>query len=260
MSPTMEIVSATSCSRGHFMELYPLAESLKRIGFAGFYDGIKFDNKDSLANVYNERIEKSGADILIFVHDDVFIEDVFFKEQVEEGLGHFSVLGIIGNRRIMPYQATWHHHKQGENVVEDSTFWSGSYGQGACPFFSHITRYGDSKKECELLDGVFLAAYKQDLLDHNIRFDTDPRFSFHMYDVIFSIKVRQVGLTLGTWPISTTHRTVKYYDSVWAQAANDYIEEYWGLENPKEEKNILTFKRLSLKRVRDAYTIKQEGE
>jgi GT2 family glycosyltransferase len=80
--------------------------------------------------------------------------------------------------------------------------------------------------DCELLDGVFLAARKSALLGNEVLFDS--RFDFHFYDLDFCRSARQRGLRLGTWPICLTHQSKGAFDSErWIEKYHAYIAK-WG--------------------------------
>ena len=86
--------------------------------------------------------------------------------------------------------------------------------------------FGPIVGECELLDGVLLAARASGLRQAGVRFD--PRFRFHFYDLDFCRTARAAGLHLGTWPIALTHRSSgNPYSDEW-NAALELYREKWG--------------------------------
>ena len=114
---------------------------------------VTLSNSTGLPEIYNRRIRESAHDILVFVHDDVWIDDYFLATRVIDGLGLYHVIGVAGNTRLVDSHVAWHLRK-GE---WDFPHLSGSVAHGAAPF-GRISHYGDSPRECELLDGVLLAA------------------------------------------------------------------------------------------------------
>lgn len=61
---------------------------------------ISFNNSSALADTFSPRITaRDGADILVFAHDDVWLDDFFIVEHVAEGLSAFDLIGVVGNRR-----------------------------------------------------------------------------------------------------------------------------------------------------------------
>jgi GT2 family glycosyltransferase len=212
----IEILSATRCNAQEFRQT-ALAQSLHRLSHdPRLVFHVAYSNSAGLSEIYNRRIQQSTNTILVFVHDDVWIEDYFLADRVIDGLNVYDVIGVAGNRRLIDSHVAWHLN----NGVWDFPHLSGSVAHGTAPF-GHIFRYGDSPQECELLDGVLLAARRSVLLENSLSFDT--RFSFHFYDLDFCRTVRQRGLLVGTWPIAITHKSAGAFGSAqWTQALAVY--------------------------------------
>ena len=215
MSATIEIVSATRLTQEEFLAKSALGLSLRRFQRDGrLRAAVAFSNAKGLPEVYNARITaQDGRDVLIFVHDDVWIDDYFLPERVLEGLAAYDVIGVAGNRRRVPGQTAW-------AFIDEKRTWdqranlSGRVAHGKHPFGA-VSDYGDAvSAECELLDGVFLAARRARLLEKGVLFD--KRFDFHFYDMDFCRTARRAGLRLGTWPVCLTH-----------QSGGDFTAEAW---------------------------------
>ena len=75
----LSIVSATRFSSQEFIEQAPLGASLKRLSFDKRVSAkIFFENKLGLSLVYNDALDSpQAAEILVFNHDDVWIDDYF---------------------------------------------------------------------------------------------------------------------------------------------------------------------------------------
>lgn len=222
----IEIVSATRHSKTKFWKSSPLGQSLLR-----FKDDpritsfIAFENLAGLPEIYNARIDsQDSAKVLVFMHDDVWIDDIFFVDRILEGLARFNIIGVAGNRRRVANQSIW-------AACDDEDTWdsihnlSGSIASGASPF-GKISWFGNSPAPCELLDGVFLASPKETLRTTHVRFDSMFRFNF--YDLDFCRSARSQGLTLGTWPICLTHQSDgKFYGNPqWVEARLRYLEKW----------------------------------
>jgi hypothetical protein len=210
-SAKIEIVSATRLSEKEFWNTSALGSSLQRIkDDQRLTTHIVFNNTRGLPHIYNERINaESDADILVFMHDDVWIDDFFFGDRVFDACNEFDVVGVAGNRRRVDFQPAW--------IFVDTNFtWdnesnlSGSIGTGPNALLGQVTFFGHVPAKCELLDGVFLAAKKSTLVNNAIVFD--PRFDFHLYDMDFCRSARDKGLRLGTWKISLTHLSGGNFD------------------------------------------------
>lgn len=201
----IEIVSATRKSEEEFSKKAALGISLQRLAEdTRLVARVAFENRRGLPEVFNERILSSDDnEILIFVHDDVWIDDYFLADRVIDGLKTYDVIGVAGNRRRVQGQPAW-------AFIDDKFTWddksnlSGRIAHGAYPF-GGISMFGATPADCELLDGVFLAARKSTLKSSGVLFDAP--FDFHFYDMDFCRSAREKGLRLGTWPICLTHQS-----------------------------------------------------
>lgn len=208
-----------------FWEKSPLGQSLRRLAAdTRISSFIAFENRRGLPEVYNARLQsEKSPDILVFVHDDVWIDDFFIADRLIDGLNRFDVIGIAGNRRRLPGQTGWMFLDERFTRDEVSNF-SGSIAHGKFPF-GPVSFFGPAPAECELMDGVFLAARKSTLLAQHVAFD--PQFDFHFYDLDFCRTARQQGLRLGTWPICLTHQSGGAFGSpAWRDKYQRYLEKW----------------------------------
>jgi len=221
----IEFVSATRLSERDFWKESALGLSLRRLVFdPRFAVHVAFANSAGLPDVYNSRIwEGNRSKILVFVHDDVWIDDYFLADRVIAGLQAFDIIGVAGNRRRVAGQRAWHYVRAPGDV--DPADRSGAIAHGRNPFGT-VSFFGQAPAECELLDGVFIAARLQTLLERSLRFD--PLFSFHFYDLDFCRAARAAGLRLGTWPICLTHQSGGSFESPAWQGAYDKYRKKWG--------------------------------
>jgi GT2 family glycosyltransferase len=204
----IEFVAATRQTREAFWDASALGISLKRIeADPRFAPRVAFENPLGLPEVYNARIEArdSEHDILVFLHDDIWLDNFSICDQLVEALDEFDVVGVAGNRRRVPRAPGWCFIglEDKEPIRDGPPHLSGgvALGPDAC---GRLQRFGDSPASCELLDGLFIAARRSVLIEHDVRFD--PRFRFHFHDMDFCRAARKGGLALGTWPIALTHQ------------------------------------------------------
>jgi protein O-GlcNAc transferase len=220
------IISATRKSPIDFQKDTALGVSLRRLAHdPGFVARIATANTRGLSHVYNEEISAADDDsVLVFVHDDVWIDDYYMNQRIAEGLEHFDVIGIAGNRRRIPNQPSWCFVNTDWNW-DDPTHLSGAWAHGPDP--AGVVQYhGEAPATCELLDGVFLAAKKLSLSKHGVAFD--PIFDFDFYDMDFCRTARLNGLKLGTWPICLTHQSPGTFGSErWHRNYQTYLAK-WG--------------------------------
>ena len=225
----IEFVSATRLTREEFWEKSALGRSLTRIDpveHERFVARVAYQNSRGLPEVFNERIEAAPpGNVLVFLHDDLWIDDHFICDHLEEALHEFHVVGVSGNVRRTPFQPSW-AFKVTDKVVDwdERSYLRGAIAHGAEPC-GKISRYGATYAECELLDGVFLAVRASTLAESGLRFDT--RFSFHFYDLDFCRMAREKGLRLGCWPIALTHQSEGVYGHPPWQAGFDAYIAKW---------------------------------
>lgn len=221
----IEIICATRLSEAEFLNTSALGASLRRLlpdpKIAGRFETaigaiIAFDNGRPLADIYNQRITAQGPDAtLVFVHDDVWIEDFYLPQRLEDALARYDVIGVAGNRKRAPRQVSW--SKTGNTTL------SGRVAHGSAAF-APVAVYGDTPAECELLDGVLLAARRSVLQEKGVTFD--PQFDFHFYDLDFCRSARAKGLRLGTWPIAITHQSSGSLGDRWEQKRELYLKKW----------------------------------
>ena len=221
----IEIVSATRKSEAEFRKASALGISLRRF----WYDKrlvarVAFENRRGLPEIFNAGIAAAGDDdILVFIHDDVWIDDIYFGDRIVEGLKAFDVIGVAGNRRRVPKQRSWAFAEATANPGDQVNL-SGCVAHGEQPFGA-LRYFGPVPGECELLYGMFLAARKSVLAASEVAFD--PRFEFHFYDMDFCRSARLRGLRLGTWPICLTHQSDGAFGGVnWQEPYRAYLAKW----------------------------------
>jgi GT2 family glycosyltransferase len=221
----VSIISATRLSESDFWQQSALGISLRRIQHDDrFRPQIAFLNQRGLPEIYNAGIAAAHREsILVFIHDDVWIDDYFLVDRVMAGLRSYDVIGIAGNRRRVPSQPAWAFIDT-KFTWDDRSNLSGSIAHGKTPF-GQVGWFGAIPAECELLDGVFLAAKTAVLAAAGVCFD--PRFDFDFYDMDFCRTARQQGLRLGTWPICLTHQSSGAFGTPkWQEKYHAYLEKW----------------------------------
>ena len=179
------------------------------------------DHTVSFTKTYNKCLRYAADkkyDTIIFVHDDVSLEDTFFFDKLEAALKEYSIVGLAGATQAKLKQpALWH-------LMSEQEHWRGCvchrFVQGDEERFvwSH---YGPSPSRVLLLDGLFLACRVKDLIDYEVGFNESiPHNGYHHYDMLFSLSANKAGLKLGTYPIWAVHdsggleeKTQAYHDS-----------------------------------------------
>jgi GT2 family glycosyltransferase len=220
----IEIVAATRLQWWTFESEALLYATMKRLSFDKRIEfRIAAGNSRGLPIIYNERLlEAKDGDILVFTHDDVWIDDVFLADRLNDALARFDVIGVAGTRKQGFRQKGWAIDENGNTLAADLLSGMVPHGEPSDPTYFY---FGPSPAACELMDGVFLAARKDTLIEAGVSFDT--RFDFHFYDLDFCRTARAKGLKLGTWPIAITHGSLgNFFSPRWEQMLALYREKW----------------------------------
>lgn len=219
------IVAATRLTEAEFSQKSLLGRTLRN--WPQCQTKIFFENSRGLSEIYNETIATARKnDILIFVHDDVWIEQADFFDQIRAGLKQFDILGIAGNTRRSAQQYAWlFRSARGSEFELDRDHLSGAVLSGN---LRRPTKniYGPTPAACELLDGVLLVARAGVLKGRGVQFD--DRFLFDFYDLDFCRTCRSHGLKLGTWPLEIFHLSPGVFGSTKWRAAKEVYMNKWG--------------------------------
>lgn len=230
----LTFVSATRFAREEFEASSLLALSLKSVKQVTHVQMRLYErNSQPLGACYNDALTQAADDdVLVFVHDDVRIDDWMLGWRLQEALMHFDVVGVAGNRRRQPHQQTWYLQPPGED-------WAGQVGQlpwdrwqlsGAVMHLhgdrSVLSNFGPVPARVALLDGVLLAARAGTLRQAGVRFD--PALGFHFYDLDFCRAASAAGLKLGTWPLAITHASAgaSVHSVAWARSRRIYFAKH----------------------------------
>jgi len=231
----LQLVSATRLSREHFMRQSLLGRSLPRLGD---YEAVGLtlfaENRAPIGERYNEVIESAAhEDVLVFVHDDVYIEDWCLRDRLNDALAQFDVVGVAGNTRLAPDQEAWHltpdsRLNRPETLRLDTPYLRGAVSHGDDPQQAALSVYGASPAQVAVLDGLLIATRAGTLKQSGVRFD--PALGFHFYDLDFCRAATAAGLRLGTWPIALTHRSrgESVKSEAWAESLRVYAAKWRG--------------------------------
>lgn len=205
---TIRVVSATRLKESDFWMKSALGQSLQ----AWRTDPnvsvcVQFANAEGLPSIYNRQLKDPAvsADVLVFVHDDVWLSDPQWTDKLRLAVTRFDVVGVAGNTRRSAGQPAWlFRGVENGRFVWDHPHLSGGIDHGKGPK-GEASVFGPTPAACELLDGVFIAVRTLPVRRSKVFFD--DQFAFHFYDMDFCRNARSRGLGLGTWPIKLTHQS-----------------------------------------------------
>jgi glycosyltransferase involved in cell wall biosynthesis len=192
----------------------------------------------SLTECYNEILEKSKYDIVLFLHDDVLIEtkqiatkiDRLFNNNIE-----FSIIGVAGTKHLSNSGRWWDDRSSMFGKVRHTN-------SGKSWLSEYSGDLGKNLEEVVLVDGVFFAVKKSRLKEN---FDTNVK-GFHFYDVDFCFRNFISGTKIGvTTEIRVNHMSIGMTNEQWEENRKAFVEKYHS-ELPRRIKQDFKNKKLSV--------------
>lgn len=189
-------VVATQLNSIDFWNKSQIAIFLEKAGLTN-QCSILFENKDGLPKVYNKFINDSYVGkYVIFIHDDVLVEDLFWEEKLNIAFEKYDIVGLAGTKKAdLSRPPAWH-------LMSDR--------QEHCGEVAHshekqvwTTCFGPTDSRVLIMDGLFIAVNVSKLLNSGVRFD--ERFDFHHYDLTLCLRANKNKLKLGVTPIRVVH-------------------------------------------------------
>ena len=195
-------VIATGKPNGTRLPIHDFLDNVRHDGIDVELD-IHYENASGLSATYNKAIDNStDFDLVVFVHDDVWINDMLFFDKVINS--KFDVIGNVGGLQYIPP----------EDWKTRPFLWTEACRGRASGFVLHKhptipnvfipSSFGLSPLPCVWLDGQMLILNKKAILSC-LRFCEDYTFDF--YDGSLCAMARQIGLKVGTAPILATHES-----------------------------------------------------
>lgn len=178
------------------------------------------DNKRGLSECYNEVLKdpKNKNKIVLFVHDDVELNDLFLYEKLVNS--PYAITGLAGAKSFdkTSQRLAWHLSAPREDYVGEVAHTS----EGKV----WTTVFGPTQSRTLTIDGLFIACKVNDLLEKGLEFDEN--FNFHFYDIAFCLRANEKKVTCGVLPITVIHHGLG--DSMltedWEQTQVKFKEAY----------------------------------
>jgi hypothetical protein len=196
----MKKILVVTCSKGEGKDSQ-LVQSLKAMP-----DDVSLvinaNNKSSLSKAYNRQLVADNLikhDIVLFVHDDVFIDDLKLKGKLYTAVEHlnYDIIGLAGAKAIkISPPCLWHKMSKPQD-------WSGSVSHPVDEDKLMVTNFGPWPQRCLVMDGLFLAVNLKRVLEESWCFNED--YDFHHYDISSCLDANRKKLRMGTYPIHVTH-------------------------------------------------------
>jgi hypothetical protein len=224
----MKPVLLVTCCKSDTLEKRPLYKSIQQL--VKLYSKTEFqyevvnNNKTGLSSVYNRYLVPKYKDyIVVFCHDDVVIDTLYFCEFLNKS--PYVVTGLAGTKNftINKTPPAWHLMSERQDYVgevkhiKDNLIWT--------------TVFGKTISTAKLIDGLFIAINVEEILKTKARFN--EAFSFHHYDLALCIECIKHNVAVGVMPINVIHHGLG--DSMltpeWETSAKKFLKEYGNFKN-----------------------------
>ena len=227
----MKITLVTASQKSKIEDTW-LGQSIAQFDpkFALFHKVIFYgDNKQPLSLLYNQAIDSSrndNADIIIFVHDDVYINCSDFIRRVIKYTQMYTVFGLAGTEKAtIKEPALWHLMGGRENL-------RGCVAHGLYTTEYGYTSFGHLPARALLIDGVFIGVNLK-TLPESIRFDENIPSKFHYYDLCFSLDCSLNKVVVGVGDIPIVHKSpgLSGVSAEWIAGQQYFLSKYKKYEN-----------------------------
>lgn len=225
----IKVVVATQKSSDEYFDSTPGQALLKLSRLDEITIQVAEHNKLGLSALYNEVLDEHPDHILVFMHDDVHVWDLFMPEKLRVGHKTHNVLGLAGTTALRPISSSvpsaWHMlaaENSGSGLVYHQ-----KKDEGRWP-----TVFGRAPLECKLMDGLFLSVRNdEEFRQSGVRWD--EAFRFHHYDLAFCARACHAGLKLATADIICLHasRGESMYSEEWKTNDKRFMESYKDILN-----------------------------
>jgi len=218
------VFSCTPCADETVTELYKSCLEFDHLDV--FF---KRENKEGLSKSYNNFLYSKDSDeydIIVFAHDDVFIDDLKLEKKLNAAFEQgYDIIGLAGCiNPLISKPSLWHLMAGG--------FQSGNL-RGAVAHYTdktntsrYVTSFGPTPARVALLDGLFIAVNVKKVKSVNWKFNEN--YNFHHYDIASSIDANKKKLKLCVWPINVIHCSpgLRAFDDNYLQSEEKFLSEY----------------------------------
>lgn len=181
---------------------------------------IEFINsgETSLAKAYNQALEQSKFDILVCVHDDVFLDKGWDKKIYDYfQTSTYGILGVAGSTTLDESGVWWHNQQEMCGLVSHQTP-EGHWYESPYSFPHKKTILPTVN-----VDGVFIAIHKK-----RIKEKFDERFDgFHFYDIPFCVSNFVSDVEIGVvCDLGIKHKSIGQVNQVWSDNREKFADLY----------------------------------
>jgi len=180
------------------------------------YEIVNNGNK-SLTECYNEGLDKTKNNIVVFCHDDIILKEGWGKKVLKHFKEtEYGILGMAGTTDMSEIGRWWQDSTKMIGIVSHShegKTWENRYS----------ANFEDEVIETVMLDGLFFVANKEKI---KTRFDEAFK-GFHFYDVDFTFNNHLNGVKVGVmFDVKITHKSIGMTNDEWEKNREQFVEKY----------------------------------
>ena len=173
----------------------------------------------SLTNCYNEILNKSKYDHVVFCHSDITIETKQWGTKLLRLFDRnpeFGIIGVAGTKNLPSSGRWWDNPKKMYGRVahtHEGKTWLSTYSDDLAQFI----------EETVIVDGVFFAIDKRKIkknFDENVK-------GFHFYDLTFCFENYLEGVKIGvTTVVRINHKSIGMTNDQWEENRQQFSERF----------------------------------
>lgn len=190
-----------------------------------------YENKTGLSEIYNNHIyQPASFDIVVFMHDDVEIHDMFFVEKIKNAHNQFDIVGLAGSS-TQSYSkekpSVWHLcSEKSEDMRGIVSHYIPKGFNGTQISHYNSVYFGPSPSPVVVVDGLFMSVNVRKCFETKTIFD--DTFEWHNYDTSFCLRAKQAHLTIGVYPIFVVHHGLGEWQNnrEWQEADKKFKTKY----------------------------------
>jgi len=190
---------------------------------SGYEKGItvieKINNGEkSLTQVYNEILDESPNDIIIFTHDDVYFDTKAWFHKIKSHFEktEYGILGMAGTTNLPTSGQWWENRKEMIGIVNHESGgrkWESKYSEG----------FGNDIHPAVIVDGVFIAVDRKKLKN---KFNEEFK-GFHFYDLPFCYENYLEGVKVGVISnVRLTHKSIGMTNEQWEKNRQLFVQKF----------------------------------
>jgi glycosyltransferase involved in cell wall biosynthesis len=173
------------------------------------YIFIENNGDKSLTQVYNEGLEQSKNDIVVFIHDDLEFETKNLTPKIIKLFDRnhdYGIIGLAGTDNLL--SGKWWEDRE-------SMYGQVGHINGGKRYISKYSgSFGEDLKEVVVIDGLFMMIHKS-----RLKSNFDTQFDgFHFYDLPICLLNHLEGVKIGvTTKIKLYHKSIGEVDKKWSK-------------------------------------------